>query len=58
VVESGDPTWPYASEVVTFSMDLSDAGTDVLIRFEAHSDACTPFCGPRHALMIDDLRLE
>jgi hypothetical protein len=58
VVETGDPTWTHASEVQQFSLSLSESGSDVLVRLRQEQSPCTPFCGSRLALMVDDLRLE
>jgi hypothetical protein len=53
-VITGDPAWPSASAVQQVSIDLNDAGEDVLVTLDL-SRACGQV---NWALMIDDLRLE
>jgi hypothetical protein len=55
-VATGDATWAQASEVIPFTVPLSGAGTDVLLRISPLN--CNGFCPLPSALMIDDLTLE
>lgn len=57
-LDTGDPTWAYASEVQDFSLDLSEPGTDIVLRLRQQQGPCNPFCGSRQAMMVDDLTLE
>jgi hypothetical protein len=55
-VDTGDTTWPLATDVVLYTLPLNDAGTDVLLRVSP--SLCTGFCPPSVALLIDDVVLE
>ncbi|MFZ5893431.1 MAG: hypothetical protein ACOY0T_20385 [Myxococcota bacterium] len=58
---TGDPTWPVAEPVTEHTLDLTDAGADVVVRIAVGPQStCWPssYCYGRIALLIDDVRIE
>jgi hypothetical protein len=55
--DTGDATWPKASQPTLVRTTLDEAGTDVVLRF-APMQCGGGLCPPQSALLIDDVRLE
>ncbi|HYP77913.1 MAG TPA: hypothetical protein VER12_18205 [Polyangiaceae bacterium] len=53
---TNDSNWMYAGPTQAVTLPLTEAGTDVVIRFAP--PACQGFCPPLRALLVDELRVE
>jgi len=53
---TNDSSWMYAGPTQAVTLPLTEAGTDVVIRFAP--PACQGFCPPVRAMLVDDLRVE
>lgn len=53
---TGDATWAYAAAKEELELDLTESGSEVVVRVAPYG--CNGLCPPPQALLIDDLRVE